>query len=254
MAKILVVDDEIYIRELLQKALKLNGYEAITVPSADQALDIIFKEPLDLVLLDIELAGESGISVLKKIREFQKKMPVVIYSGILTPQIEKEVREAGANEALSKKTEIPQLVEQLGRILNAQTRMAPGPSGKREKSVLIVDDETGIRNMLKSFFQTKGYRTLEAGSGEEALRIAGGEKFSMALLDMNMTGIDGLETLKGLLGINPKLGVVMVTSDQDDGKVQKAIELGAYGYVLKPFDFLYLELVVMSKLAIAENE
>jgi len=53
--------------------------------------------------------------------------------------------------------------------------------------------------------------------------------------------------------VHPTLGVVMVTGEEDDEKVHKAMEIGAYGYVLKPFDFLYLELVVASKLAIAEN-
>jgi DNA-binding NarL/FixJ family response regulator len=69
-----------------------------------------------------------------------------------------------------------------------------------------------------------------------------------------MPGMDGLTALTKLLEINPKLGVVMTTGIQDEEKVKKAIELGAYGYVLKPFDFLYLELVVMSKLVIAESD
>ena len=68
-----------------------------------------------------------------------------------------------------------------------------------------------------------------------------------------MPGMDGLTTLEKLLEINPKLGIVMVTGRQDDESIKTAIGLGAYGYVLKPFDFLYLELVVMSKLAIVER-
>ena len=68
-----------------------------------------------------------------------------------------------------------------------------------------------------------------------------------------MPGMDGLETLPKLLEINPQLGILMASGVQDDEKVKKAVELGAYGYVLKPFDFLYLELVVMSRLAIAEK-
>lgn len=66
--------------------------------------------------------------------------------------------------------------------------------------------------------------------------------------------MDGLATLEELLKIRPKLGVVMSTVDKDDEKVKRVVELGAYGYILKPFDFLYLELVVMSKLVIAEND
>lgn len=254
MAKILVVDDEMQIRELLRDALGMKGYEVTTVPSADQALARVFEEPFDLVLLDIKLAGESGISVLKKIRETQKKIPVVIYSGVITAELEKEARTAGANEVLSKDIGIMQLVEQIGRIVKAKNRIFQEPSKGKERSILIVDDETEICNILRDFFKKRGCKTREAENGEKAVELARSETFSVALLDVNMPGMDGLDTLQKLLEINPKLGVVMVTGRQDDEKVKKAIELGAYSYILKPFDLLYLDLVVTSKLTIAESD
>lgn len=255
MAKILIVDDEARIRELLCKSFNMAGYEVVTVPTAEQSLELIFKEIFDLILLDIRLSsGESGISILKKIREFQKEIPVVVYSGALTPELEIEARTAGANEVLSKDIDILQLVAQIGKIIKAKDRLFQEPSKEKQKSVLIVDDEEGIRRVLREFFNRKGYKVFEAGDGEKALRLIHTEKVSVVLLDMKMPGMDGLETLKRLLEIDPKLGVVMSTAVQDDEKVKKAIGLGAYSYVLKPFDFLYLELVVASKLAIAESD
>ncbi|MFH0796481.1 MAG: response regulator [Candidatus Omnitrophota bacterium] len=124
----------------------------------------------------------------------------------------------------------------------------------REKKILIVDDEEGVRQVLREFFKKKGYKILEAKNGDEALQLVSSEKISAVLLDINMPGMDGLTTLEKMLRINPKVGVVMITGDQDDEKVNEAISLGAYGYALKPFDFLYLELVVMSKLIIAEGD
>jgi len=255
VAKILIVDDEARIRELLCKSFNMAGYEVVTVPTAEQSLELIFKEIFDLILLDIRLSsGESGISILKKIREFQKEIPVVVYSGALTPELEIEARTAGANEVLSKDIDILQLVAQIGKIIKAKDRLFQEPSKEKQKSVLIVDDEEGIRRVLREFFNRKGYKVFEAGDGEKALRLIHTEKVSVVLLDMKMPGMDGLETLKRLLEIDPKLGVVMSTAVQDDEKVKKAIGLGAYSYVLKPFDFLYLELVVASKLAIAESD
>jgi DNA-binding NtrC family response regulator len=255
MAKILIVDDEARIRELLCKFLNMAGYEVVTVPTAEQSLELIFKEIFDLILLDVRLSsGESGISIMKKIREFQKEIPVVVYSGALTPELEIEARTAGANEVLSKDIDILQLVAQIGKIIKAKDRLFQEPSKEKEKTVLIVDDEEGIRRVLREFFKRKGFNVFEAESGEKALQIVRSEKISAVLLDMKMPGMDGLATLEKLLEINPKLGVVMVTGEQDDEKVKKAIALGAYGYVLKPFDFLYLELVVASKLTIAESD
>lgn len=254
MINILVVDDEVRIRELLHKALVKKGYHVVTVPNAEQALACITQESFGLVLLDIRLAGESGISVLKKIRELQKKIPVVIYSGVITPELEKEARIAGANEVLSKDIEIMQLVEQISKFIKGSVRVSQGLSKRKEKSILIVDDEPEIRRVLSLFFKKKGYANVEeAESGEKAVEITHSKEFSVALLDINMPGMNGLVTMQKLLEINPKLGIVIVTGRQDDENIKKAIEMGAYGYVLKPFDLLYLELVVMSKLAIAEN-
>jgi len=254
MARVLVVDDEVRVRELLRKALEKNGYESVTVPDAQQALALVFKEPFDLVLLDLRLARESGLDVLKKIRESQSTVPVVIYSGAVTDEIEKEMRKAGANEVISKVTEIPQLIAQIGKIIKARGSLFPAVPGEPlKKTVLIVDDEAGIRDVLSRFFAAKGYVVMEAESGARALELAAAVKCSVALLDMKMPGMDGLEVLEQLKAISPETGVLMVTGEEDDDKVRKAVGLGAYGYVLKPFDFLYLELVVSAKLAIAQS-
>ena len=228
MAKILIVDDEARIRELLCKSLNMAGYEVVTVPTAEQSLELIFKEIFDLILLDIRLSsGESGISILKKIREFQKEIPVVVYSGALTPELEIEARTAGANEVLSKDIDILQLVAQIGKIIQAKDRLFQKPAQEKEKTVLIVDDEEGIRRVSSEFFVRKGYKVFEAENGEKALQLARSEKISAVLLDIRMPGMDGIETLKRLLEINPKLGVVMTTAVEDEDKVKKAIEFGA---------------------------
>jgi len=253
MTKILVLDDEVKIRELVREALSVQGYEVTTVPTSDQAMDIIFHESFDLILLDIRLPGESGISVLRKIREHSKKIPVVIYSGFVTAAMETEARAFGANEVLRKDVGVVFLVEQIGKIVKTKNRIFQRTLTGTKRPILVVDDEEKIRDVLKSFFKTKGYEVLEAKNGEEALHLAQSEDLAVVLLDINMPEMDGLTTLKKLKDINAELGVVMVTGDQDDEKVKKAIELGAYGYVLKPFDFLYLNLVVMSKLVIAES-
>ncbi|MFH1875426.1 MAG: response regulator [Candidatus Omnitrophota bacterium] len=254
MAKILIVDDEARIRELLRKALTREGHEVVSVPSTEQSLELIFKEPFDLLLLDVRLSRESGLSVLRKVREYQKEVPIVVYSGAITPELDKEAREAGANEVLSKDIDVLQLVAQIGKIVNAKNRIFQKPLTKEEKSLLVVDDEEGIRRVLREFFVRKGYKVFEAENGEKALGLARSEKISAVLLDMKMPGMNGIETLKRLLEINPKLGVVMTTAVEDEDKVKKALELGAYSYVLKPCDFMYLELVVMSKLVIAGSD
>ena len=254
MARVLIVDDEIYIREFLKKAFVKAGYDAVCVPSAAQAMELLFKEPFELLLVDVRMPGESGISLLKKVRDNQKKIPVVIYTGFVTPELEQEARQAGATEVLSKDINVFQLLTQVGKIIKAKDRIFQGSVEPGKKLLLVVDDEQGIRRILKEFFTRKGYAVLEAGSGEEAVQIVRAEKVSSVLLDIRMPGMDGLKTLEELMKVNPNLGVVMATGVEDDEQIKKALELGAYSYVLKPYDFMYLELVVLSKLTIAESE
>ena len=102
MAKILVVDDEDRVNKLLKEALGEEGYEVSTVTSPDEAMDIILKEPFDLILLDVVLGKESGINFLKKIRKTNIDIPVIIYSGFVTAQLEVEARTSGAINVLRK--------------------------------------------------------------------------------------------------------------------------------------------------------
>ncbi|MFH1396965.1 MAG: response regulator [Candidatus Omnitrophota bacterium] len=114
--------------------------------------------------------------------------------------------------------------------------------------ILIVDNESGIRQVLNKLFKIKGIDTLEAENGEQALQIASSGDCSVALLDMGMPGMDGLVLLEKLLKINPRLTVMLMSGGHDDEKIKKAQELGAAGFIMKPFDFSELESTVISKL------
>ena len=253
MAKILVVDDEVLVREFLKAALKGGGHEVSTAPTAEQALAEARVKTFDLIILDVRMPGEDGFSLLEKIRKSQNRVPVVIYSGNVTAELEIAARKAGANEVLEKNGDVDTLTHQVTNILKAKGRLFNEPGPPKAKRILIVDDEPSIRRLLVHFFKTKNYDTLEAEDGARALELVREQVFSVVLLDIQMPAMDGLTTLKKIFEIRPSQSVVMVTGEIGDEKVKQAVSLGAYGYILKPFDFLYLELVVMSKLAIAET-
>jgi len=254
MSKILVIDDEMGIREVVREALSKEGHEVSTVPSAEQAFATLLKQPFDLVISDINLGESSGIDVLKKIRELQKEIPVIIYSGSVTSAIEEEAKQAGANAVLSKDIGIAELMKEVSKHAKVEAPISAGIASGAEKKILLVDDEAEIRSVLTAFFNKKGFQTREAENGQQALEIAKEEDFAVVLLDIDMPVMDGLTTLEKLLEMKPGICVVMVTGRQDDDKVQKALDLGAYNYVLKPFEFLYLELVIKSKLGSAESD
>jgi two-component system, OmpR family, KDP operon response regulator KdpE len=101
--------------------------------------------------------------------------------------------------------------------------------------ILLVDDESAIRRALRSPLMELGFHVVEAVRGEEALQLLRSGSFDVVLLDINMPGIGGMETLRRIRAVSPKLPVLMLTvRDAEEEKVS-ALDEGADDYVTKPF-------------------
>ncbi len=101
--------------------------------------------------------------------------------------------------------------------------------------ILVVDDESSIRRALRPPLMELGFQVNEASRGEEALQMLRTGAFDVVLLDVNMPGIGGIETLRRMRALAPRLPILMLTvRDAEEEKVE-ALELGADDYVTKPF-------------------
>ena len=113
--------------------------------------------------------------------------------------------------------------------------------------ILTVDDQMGIDSFFYEFFTARNYEVFNAQSGKEAIEIVKREKPRIILLDINMRGMDGIETLRRIREIDKEAAVIMVTGVKDDDTMQKAKELGADDYITKPLSLEYLDKVVLLK-------
>ena len=111
--------------------------------------------------------------------------------------------------------------------------------------LLIVDDESDVREFASKFFQKRKIDVITASSGEEAIRAVISEQPKVVLLDIKMEGIDGIETLKRIRELNKQVKVIMVTGRNDEEAKLKAKELGACGYINKPLELDELEKIVL---------
>jgi two-component system, NtrC family, nitrogen regulation response regulator NtrX len=111
------------------------------------------------------------------------------------------------------------------------------------ETILIVDDEEGIRSALAGILEDEGYRTVSAGDGVEALATCKRELPGLVLLDIWMPRMDGLETLKCLKELYPALNVIMMSGHGTIETAVKSTKLGAYDFIEKP---LSLEKVVVT--------
>jgi len=101
-------------------------------------------------------------------------------------------------------------------------------------SVLVVDDEPIIRANLAEFLQAEGFAVETVGTGEDALDCAGRQKFDVALCDVNLPGIDGLEVLERLARVSPETFVILITAYGTVETAVEAFQKGAHDYLLKP--------------------
>lgn len=119
-------------------------------------------------------------------------------------------------------------------------------------SILIVDDEPGIRQSLTGVLEDEGFDVTAVASGEECLRVLERRLFSCVLLDVWMPGMDGLETLARIKAAFPDISVVMISGHGRIETAVRATKLGAYDFIEKP---LALEKTVLTiKNAIRQRE
>ena len=104
----------------------------------------------------------------------------------------------------------------------------------RPYSILITDDDIGCRQALRDIMEPEGYRTYLASSGEEAVDIVQQEPIHLALLDMHMPRLTGLETLELVRQTNALLPCILITADPDEGLMRQAFRARAYSVIPKP--------------------
>jgi len=121
---------------------------------------------------------------------------------------------------------------------------------RAKTAVLVVEDSPEVQRYLRTLLELDSYQTEVASNGEEALQwLREGYNPAVVLLDMQMPGMDGLQTLQCLRELRPDLKVIICSGVDDPEKIGRAIALGAQAYLLKPVQHLYLSAAVERCLA-----
>src|ERR671921_192632 len=104
------------------------------------------------------------------------------------------------------------------------------------KNILVVDDEKSQREILEMILTSEGYDVTTASSGEAAIKFAKDRRFDLALTDLKMTGMDGIELLQHLLAYDSSIIVILLTAHGSIDSAKEALRRGAFDYLEKPYD------------------
>ena len=224
-ARILAIDDDADFVSYLADALRGEGRELVSASTGEQGLERARAATPDLILLDVFLPDRNGLDVLKALKEDPATRGIPIL--LVTVVNEKaEGFRLGAHNYLLKPVEGAILVDAVETALSRRD-----PSGA---TILIVDDEPDVTSYLSTVLSARGYETLTAGSGAEALAAANERRPDLVILDVMMPGMTGWEVLRRLRQ-SPlaDVPVIVLSARESPEDVAAALQLGIRSYLGK---------------------
>ena len=232
MIKILVVDDEPGVCDVIKKTFTYIGFSVFTATTAKKALTIIEKETPRIVFLDIIMPDIDGIDLLKEIKQKYPDIIVIMVTAKHDDETRNAAIAAGADEFITKPFSRNYLrdvvVQKIGDVLDKGGHM-------QTPAILLVDDEEEFRKTIRDFICNRYECSVnEAGDGETAIALV--EKISpdIILLDIKMPGLSGIDVIGEIKKISPQSKVIVISAWKSSEVVSQAISMGATDYISKP--------------------
>lgn len=242
--RIVIVEDDDSLRTIIRMTLEtLGGHEVRAFESGARALVEAPAFLPDLLVLDVSMPGMDGPQTLLAMRGIDALAltPAVFLTANTQAGQVSSYRELGAVEVIAKPFDPSHLRDRVAAVFAAaQANPSPVADARRtRREALVVEDDPGIRYLLRFILEQEGWQVREAIDGPDALRaISRGEVADAVLLDIMLPGIDGLALLDRLKADARWSGapVMMLSAKGDETSVRRALAAGAFDYLGKPFD------------------
>lgn len=244
MIKLLIIDDDRMNCDLIQSVFTRHGFHVLAATSGIEGLNLFRQHNPRVTILDLRMPEMDGLTVLKEIRALDPHAPVIILGGGATEVQENQARGLRVTDFIRKGLSLDVLVEGVNRVVQqpAKTHQASVPAfagspvADLDETVLVVDDEPLIRDLLVQFLSLRGYRVLGVKDGAEALAMVESRPPDLILLDLLMPGMNGVEVLRQLREKEFAGGVIILTGSHDEEVLEEAWALRPQEVLGKPID------------------
>jgi DNA-binding NtrC family response regulator len=236
-ARLLLVDDEVDFLDATARALTRRGFSVATAPDGEAALRMLGAEKFDVVVLDLKMPGLDGIEVFRKIAAGAQAVPVIMLTGHGTLRQSINLKHEGVYEYLAKPCSPDELAQVARDAVESARRAAAPADGAGDVSdirLLIVDDEPLFLDGLKKALTRRGMSVETAQNGADALLLLQSRAFDVALLDIKMPGIGGIDLLRIVKERFPATEVILLTGHPNVEQAVSGMSDGAFDYLRKP--------------------
>jgi len=240
MAKIIIVDDDPNVRDVLSRMLNARGHTVMTSADGLNAILLIKNNIADIVVLDRNIPFATGEKVFKKIKELSRAIKVIILTGYDDEESKENYLEMGASLFISKSEGLTNIINKIESLSPPKNISQPSS----ETSILVADDDNYTREFLKKFLTSKGYKVFTAADGMEALNIVKENRISLILLDIFMPRLDGKGVLYELKKLKAPPLIVVISGNEDERLAIEFLKEGAMDYIKKPVDLEKLDIII----------
>jgi len=220
---LLIVDDDISLLQTIGDIFQDRGYNVAMVEDGHRAIRLVSSRYFDVILIDLRMPGINGLETYKKIKEITPTAAVIMMTGDSKEDLVKKAIEEGAYTVIYKPFNVKRVIKVVEEAV-------------KKPVILIVDDRIEDRETLKDILAGKGYRTVLAKDGYEAVAFTRKGNFDVILLDIKMPGMDGVKALERIKELRPETGVIMMTAYSMEEFVEESLRKGAYTCLVKPID------------------
>ncbi|MDY6987587.1 MAG: response regulator [Thermodesulfobacteriota bacterium] len=235
--RILFIDDEEILANMGKRVLESLGYDVTARTNGMEALELFKEQPdrFDLVITDMTMPKITGAQLAKELMETRPSIPIILCTGFSARMDEEKAKTTGIKAFVLKPALKEEIAKTVRQVLDSQEEKAEHPTAR----ILVIDDDIGIRAMLRRLLEGAGYDVAEASDGRQGIRLYRQDPADLVITDLIMPEKEGLETIRELRRDFPHVKILAISGGgrvSPDEYLHMAKSFGAKRTLAKPFD------------------
>jgi len=243
--RVMIVDDDENLCRTLSLVLNRKGYDVTVAHSGPEAISKVEEQPFAMIFMDIKMPGMDGVEAFEEIQKIRSDAVVTMMTAYAVEGLVEKALCLGAQGVLYKPVDLKKVMSTIEAVSREHTGV----------NILVVDDDQSTAITLKNILARQGHAVSTASSGEAAIQAAQKQPPEIALIDMKLPGINGLDAYLAMKKENPDMTAVMMTGYRQEmtPMLESALKADAYTVLYKPLEMGAL-LKIVNELAIKKRK